>query len=142
MAWNGITPIWKLPCFQSALLLTDSQSTLAPGLKSFWDIWKLSDSISSRVTLSFQWVPSHSGLFGNELADSLSKIRAALSFSHVPSPLALTIAKIRHTATLLRDEIFLTTPSSARTLWFPQRNWSLPVSPAVNCPDFPATSVL
>jgi len=31
-------------------------------------------------------------------------------------------------ATLRRDEIFLTTPSSTRFLRFPQRNWPFPVS--------------
>jgi len=66
--------------FQSAIFLTDSQLALALLLnspeylqpKSFWDIWTLSDSISSRVALSFQWVPIML-LHGNELADSLAK---------------------------------------------------------------------
>jgi len=51
------------PChFQSALFLMDSQSALtllscAPAFlqpKSFWDIWELSNFLSSRVALSFQ----------------------------------------------------------------------------------------
>jgi len=29
--------------------------------------------------------------------------------------------------------------SSARFLWFPQKNWPFPVSPDVNHPDFTAT---
>jgi len=37
--------------------------------------------------------------------------------------MAPIIAKIRHTAILIGDEIFLTTLSSARFLRFPQRNW-------------------
>jgi len=53
--------------FQSALFLIDSQLAFAllstaPAFiqsKSFWDIWDLSDSLSSRVVLSFQWVPSY-----------------------------------------------------------------------------------
>jgi len=32
---------------------------------------RLSDSLSYRVALSFQWVPGHAGLTGYELADSL-----------------------------------------------------------------------
>jgi len=43
-----------------------------------WDIWDLSDSLSSRVALSFQWIPGHTGLSGNEWADALAKIRATL----------------------------------------------------------------
>jgi len=89
----------------SNLFLTDSQSALtrlssAPALlqpKSFWDIWDLSDSRSSRVVLSFQWVPGHAGRPGNKQADSLAKTGAILSVTHVPCPLALTITKIRHT---------------------------------------------
>jgi len=56
--------------------------------KSFWDIWGLSDSLSSRVALNFQWGPGHAGLSGNERADSLAKTGATLSVSHVPCPLA------------------------------------------------------
>jgi len=46
--------------------------------KSFWDIWDLFDSISFRVALNFQWVPSHAGLPGIELAESLAKTLATL----------------------------------------------------------------
>jgi len=135
--------------FQSALFLTDSQSALTllstvsaflqP--KSFWDIWNLSYSLSFRVALSFQWVRGHAGLPGNELADSLAKTGATLPFTHVPCPLAPTIAKIGTLATLFGDEIFLTTPSPARFLQFSQKNWLFPVSSAVKCPDFAATVI-
>jgi len=64
-------------------------------LKSFWDIWDLSDSLFFRVALSFQWVPGHTGLPGNELADSLAKTGATLPFTRVPCPLAPAIANIR-----------------------------------------------
>jgi len=72
------------------------------------------------------------GLPRNERADSLAKTRATLPVTHVPCPLALTIAKIRHTSYSLWKRNFLTTPSSARFLRFPQRNWPFPVLSAVN----------
>jgi len=52
--------------------------------KSFWDIWDLTDSLSSRVALSFQCIPGHAGLLGNERAGSLAKTGATLSVTHVP----------------------------------------------------------
>jgi len=98
---------------------------------SFCDIWDLSDSLSSRVALSFQWVPSHAGLPGNKLADSLAKTGATFTFAHVPCPLALTIAmqKLGTLATRFGDEIFLTTPYPGRFLRFPRRNWPFPSHP-------------
>jgi len=88
--------------FQSALFLTDSQLALtllstAPAFLQPKSFWHISDSLSSRVALSFQWLPGHAGLSGNELADSVAKIGTILPFTHVPCPLDLTIAKIRHT---------------------------------------------
>jgi len=56
----------------------------------------LSDFLSSLVALSFQWVPGHARLPGNELTDSLAKTGVTLRFTHVHSPLAPVIAKIRH----------------------------------------------
>jgi len=52
--------------------------------KSFWDNWALSDTLSSHVALSFQWVLEHSGLCGNELTGLLSKPE-----QHFPSPMFL-----------------------------------------------------
>jgi len=124
------------PChFQSALFLTDSQPSLtllfsAPAFlhpKSFWDIWDLSSSLSSRVAISFQWVPGHAGLSGNELADSLAKTGATLPVAHVPCSLAPTIAKIRHTRYFLwrrnfsHNSLFCQIPSvSSEELAFPR----------------------
>ena len=56
--------------FQSVLFLTDSQSALsilssAPSYllpESLWNVWSLASSLSNNTTLSFQWVPGHSGL--------------------------------------------------------------------------------
>jgi len=88
--------IVPFPDSQSALVLLSMASTfLQP--KFFWDIWDFSDSLSSRVALSFQWVSGHAGLPDNELADSLAKTEATLSFIHVSSPLASVIEKIRNT---------------------------------------------
>jgi len=68
----------------------------------------------------------------------LAKTRAILPFAHIPSPLALVIAKIRHTR--YSDwRLNLSLTSSARFLQFPQRNWPFPVSSAENCPNFAAT---
>jgi len=53
--------------------------------RAFWDIWDLSDSLSSRLSLSFQQVPGHTGLPSNKLANSLAKIGATLPFTYVPS---------------------------------------------------------
>jgi len=105
--------------FQSALFSTDSQSALtllstAPAffqLKSFWDIWDLSDSLSSRVLLSFQWVHGHAGLPGNELTESLTKTGATLPFTHIPNLLASTIANIRtHSLLFLETKSLLQLP--------------------------------
>jgi len=75
-------------------LLSSAPAFLQP--KFFWDIWDLSNSLSFRVAVSFQWVPGHAGLPGNEWADSLAKTGATLSVTRVPLPLAPTIAKTRH----------------------------------------------
>jgi len=73
---------WCRTDSQSALILLSSvPAFLQP--KSFWDI---SDSLCSRVALSFQWVPGHAGLPGYERADSLAKTRATLPVTHGSLP--------------------------------------------------------
>jgi len=73
--------------FQSALFKTDSQLALtllsiAPVFlqpKSFWDIF---DSLFSHAALSFQCVPSHARLPGNEWAVSHTQTRATFHITH------------------------------------------------------------
>ena len=81
--------------FLSVLLLTDSQSALsilssAPSYllpESLWNVWSLDSSLSNNITLSFQWVPGHAGLPGNEKADLLAKAGASLPTDAIPCPL-------------------------------------------------------
>jgi len=131
----------KIMSLLTALFLTDSRLALAllstaPAFlqsKSFWDIWDLSDSF--RVALSFQWVPGHAGLPGNELADSIAKTGATLPFTHVTCPLAPTIAKIRHTRySFWRRNLFHNSLSCHISV--SAENWPFTVSSAVNCSDF------
>ena len=90
--------------FQSVLFLTDSQSALsilfsAPTYllpESLWNVWSLASSLSNYTTLSFQWVPGHAGLPGNEKADLLAKTGASLPTDAIPSPLLPVIAKVRY----------------------------------------------
>ena len=89
---------------QSVLFLTDSQSALsilssAPSYllpESLWNVWSLASSLSNNTTLSFQWVPGHAGLPGNEKADLLAKTGASLPTDAIPSPLPPVIAKVRY----------------------------------------------
>ena len=90
--------------FQSVLFLTDSQSALcilssAPSYllsESLWNVWSLASSLSNNTTLSFQWVPGHAGLPGNEKADLLAKTGASLPADAIPCPFLPVIAKVRY----------------------------------------------
>ena len=90
--------------FQSVLFLTDSQSALSilssvPTYllpESLWNVWSLASSLSNNTTLSFQWVPGHAGLPGNEKADFFAKTGASLPTDAIPSLLLPVIAKIRY----------------------------------------------
>ena len=90
--------------FQSVLFLTDSQSSLsilssAPSYllpDSFWNVWSLASFLSNNTTLSFQWVPDHAGLPGNEKADLLAKAGASLPTDAIRCPLSPVVAKVRY----------------------------------------------
>ena len=86
------------------IFLTDSQSALsifssAPSYllpESLWNVWSLASSLSNNTTLSFQWVPAHAGLPGNEKADLFAKTGASLPTDAIPSPLSPVIVKVRY----------------------------------------------
>ena len=85
--------------FQSVLFQTDSQSAfsiLSSAPSSLWKVWSLASSLSNNTTLSFQWVPGHTGLPGNEKADLLAKAGASLPTGAIPCPLPPVIAKVRY----------------------------------------------
>ena len=90
--------------FQSVLFLIDSQSALsilssAPSYllpESLCNVWSLASSLSNNTTSSFQWVPGHAGLPGNEKADLLAKTGASLPTDAIPCPLLPVIAKVRY----------------------------------------------
>ena len=90
--------------FSSALFLTDSQSALtllstSPSLllpKPIWDVWNLVSSLSLSIEISFQWIPGHSSLPGNEKADSLARTGASLPTEQVPCALGPLTASLRH----------------------------------------------
>ena len=87
--------------FQSVLFLTDSQSALsilssAPSYllpESLWNVWSLASSLSNNTILSFQWVPGHASLPGNQKADLLAKAGASLPTDAIPCPLPPSLPK-------------------------------------------------
>jgi len=80
------------------------------GIKVFWDIWGLSDSLSSCVALGFRWVLSHTGLPSGELADSLAGAGEALPLLMFPACWPWSLQGLDTPAALFRDGIFLTAP--------------------------------
>ena len=90
--------------FQSVLFLTDSHSALSILLSApsyflpepLWNVWSLVSSLSNKTTLSFQWVPGHTGLPGNENADLLAKAGASLPTNTISCPLSPVVAKVRY----------------------------------------------
>jgi len=105
----------RLPVGPNSFLLGPSVSPT----KLFWVIWDLSDSLSSLVALSFQWVPSHAGLPEINGQTRLPKPEQHSPLPTFPAPWLRLLQRLDTLATLCGDKLFLTTPSSARFLWFP-----------------------
>jgi len=85
----------------------------------YWNSWTFSDSLSSRVALSFYWTPSYAGLPGNELAHLLAITGATLPFTELPSPLASVIFKLRHSHYSTRRQTLLSISLSPDFLGLP-----------------------
>ena len=89
--------------FESITLFSDSLSVLStlsaplPYLtpKSLSNTQSLLNSLSQSKVVHLQWIPSHSSLSGNDLADSLAKARASLDPSNISVSLAPLISSQR-----------------------------------------------
>ena len=89
--------------FESITLFSDSLSVLStlsappPYLipKSLSNTQSLLNSLSKSKVVHLQWIPGHSSLPGNDLADSLAKIGASLDSSNISVSLAPLISSQR-----------------------------------------------
>ena len=92
---------------QACVILSDSQSALAGIRDRFIDskapyivdaIARLLYQASGRgLAVSFAWIPAHSGIWGNETADSIARSAAGLPFSICPSlPTRDLLTDLRH----------------------------------------------
>ena len=113
--------------FSSALILSDSRSVLStlsssPGFllpSTLWQIWHELSAISNSITLRLQWVPGHSFLPGNDIADNLAK-RGAVQPVSGPCSLSPFTARLRHSLysnwrSTIRTKLFDTQVPSVST---------------------------
>ena len=89
----------SLSCnFESVTLFSNSQyvlTTLSASLpylipKSLTDTQSLLNSLSDSKVVHLQWLPGHSSLLGNDLANTLAKVGA----THDPSTAALSLSSL------------------------------------------------
>ena len=99
MTLNGIPFTLKTCAFESITLFSDSLSVLLtvsaplPYLtpKSLSDTQSLLNVLSESKVVHFQWIPGHSYLPGNDLADSLDPYKISVSLSPLNSSHRLSL---------------------------------------------------
>jgi len=136
--FNNVTPISNLVTFNRPLPFSPRPQRFS-NLNPFWDIWDLSDSLSSHVALGFLGPPVMLEFSEMNGQTRLPKPERTPRYPWFPAPWLRPLQRLDTLATLCGDEIFLTTPSPARFLQFPRRNWPFSVLSTVNCPNFAAT---
>ena len=91
---------------QGTVFLTDSLSALqslqeGPTDKMTTELWKNLLKLSDKTKVTLQWIPAHTGIAGNEIADSLAKAGSRLP--QPPSSLSYREAKTILKQTAYKD---------------------------------------